>query len=243
VEAALRRLGLGIGDFEIEGPDRISIELPSQSISMEQLEEAINVALNDRATDSAPGEVEAFMVQRPSEMHLPPGEVEVKIVDLDRPGCGIRNVQLAFLVDGKKVDTRTVAVRVNHRIYGLVASRNLAVGEVLQEADLKEGLVPLRDHSADESPIEEANLLVGATLKRGVEEGQPVTVADVEWEPLAKQGSQVTLVQSIGSVRLTAPGVLMEDMYQIGQTVRVRKANSRKQIFGVATSEKAIRVE
>ena len=243
VEAALRRLGLGMGDFEIESADRIMLELPSQSISMEMLEEAINVALNDRATNSAPGEVEAFMIRRPPELHLPPGEMEIEIVDLDRPGCGIRNIQLAFLVDGRKVETRTVAVRVNHRIYGLVASRNLAAGEILLEEDLKEGLVPLRDRSADESPIEEANLLVGATLKRGVGEGEPVTVADIEWEPLARQGSQVTLVQSIGSVRLTAPGVLMEDMYQIGQTVRVRKANSRKQIFGVATSEKAIRVE
>ena len=242
IDAALRSIGLGNGDFEIIGPDRIALAVPSQTVSMEELEAAINVALNDRAMKDRPGEVEAYL-RRPPRIELPEGELEIRVADLDRPGSGFRNIQLDFCVDGEKVETQSLPVRVSHEIYGLVASRDLRQGETITEADLTEGLIPLRDRSEDDQPIEDAAKLVGSKVKRNVVAESPITLADVEWEPLLRQGSAVTLVHQVGSVSLTAPGILMDPVYQIGEKVRVRKLNSRDDLSGRAMPGGKVRIQ
>ena len=243
VETALRHLGLGSEDFAIEGPDRIPIESPSQTVAMEQVEAAINSALRNRAMSEGPGEVEAFMIHPLGDLRLPPGEVEIEVLDLDRPGSGNRNIQVAFLVNGEKAETRAVPVRANQKIYGLVAARNLTAGRQVREEDLKEGLVPFDGRDTLANTLGEANLLVGAKLKRDVKAESPLVSSDVEWEPLMRQGEHVTLVQAIGKVRLTAPGILMEDLFRVGQSVQVRKANSRRDMMGKAISEGMILVD
>ena len=77
-------------------------------------------------------------------------QLEIDIVDLDRPGSGFRTIQLDFRVDGRKVDTRSLPVRVTHKVYGLVANRNLREGDFITEEDLTEGLIPFRDRSEDD---------------------------------------------------------------------------------------------
>jgi flagella basal body P-ring formation protein FlgA len=242
VEASLRALGLGHGEFLIDGLDRLVIEAPSQEVPMEEIERAVNEALYARSLLSQPGEVEAFMTRAPSLPPLPPGKLDIEVLDLDRPGSGIRNIMLAFYVDGEKVDTKTVPVQVHQKVYGLVAARPLARGEIIREADLKEGLVPF-SALGNEGPVVEANLLVGATVQRPIAMEQGIRQDDIEFEPIIPQGTPVTLLQSIGSIKLTAPGVVAEDIFELGQEVRVRKVNSRQEIHGKAIDWQTVLVE
>ena len=232
VEAALRAMGLHHGDFVIEGPERIRLEGENQVVPMERIEEAINAALEARAMDGPGGEVEAYLLHKPSPFYLPPGDLEIEAVDLDRPGSGIRQVQLAFLVDGKKIETRTYSVRVNHKTYGLVAKRDLQPGESITADTLTEGLIPVDTQIAREKIVFDPEILLGTKVTRPISMGSPITEKDVERIPIKERGDRVTLVQRVGKVQTTAPGELLEDAVKLGQLVRVKKSNSRKTFVG-----------
>ena len=232
VEAALRSMGLYHGDFEIEGPERITLQGESQVVSMERIEEAINAGLLARALEGPGGEVEAFLIRKPTPFHLPPGEIEIETIDLDRPGSGIRQIQLAFIVDGRKVETRTYSVRVNHKTHGLVAKRSLQPGDIVTTEDLTEGLIPVENQVADAEIVFDPEILLGTKVVRPVSQGDPITAQDVEREALKSRGDRVTLVQRVGKVKTTAPGELLEDAIKIGQSIRVKKSNSRKTFIG-----------
>jgi len=232
IEAALRAMGLAMGDFAIEGPERIRLQGDSQVISLETIEEAINAGLLARAVAGPGGEIEAYLLRKPAPFHLPPGALEIETVDLDRPGSGIRQVQLAFIVDGIKRETRTYSVRVNHKTHGLVANRPLQPGDVIRTEDLTEGLIELGNHHVDTEVVFDPDLLLGTKVLQPIAQGQPITEEDVEREPLKTRGDRVTLVQRVGKVQTTAPGELLEDAVKIGQSIRVKKSNSRKTFIG-----------
>ena len=232
IEASLRKIGLGTGDFLIEGPERIVLEGDRQVVSMEQIEEAIEAGLLARSLEGPGGQIEAFLVRKPTPLNLPPGELEIEILDLDRPGSGIRQVQLAFLVDGIKRESRTYGVRVDHQTHGLVAKRALNSGDVVTPEDLTEGLIPVGNQVADSGVVFDPEILLGTKVLHAIAEGQPITEEDVEREPLKVRGDPVTLVQRSGKVQTTAPGELLEDAVKIGQAIRVKKSNSRKTFVG-----------
>ncbi len=232
VESALRSMGLHQGDFEIEGPERVRLQGESQMVSLERIEGAINAGLLARALEGPGGEIEAYLLRKPTPFHLPPGDLEIETLDLDRPGGGIRQIQLAFIVDGRKAETRTYSVRVNHKTHGLVAKRPLEPGDVVTEKDLTEGLINLENHNIDTDLVFDPESLLGMKVVRSIAPGDPITRGDVEHEPLKFRGDRVTLVQRVGKVQTTAPGELLEDAIKIGQSIRVKKSNSRKTFIG-----------
>ncbi|MCA9447890.1 MAG: flagellar basal body P-ring formation protein FlgA [Candidatus Omnitrophica bacterium] len=236
IEAGLRSMGLYAGDFTIEGPERITLHGESQGVSMEQIEEAISAGLLARAVQGPGGEVEAYLIRKPAPLNLPPGNLEIEAEDLDRPGSGIRQVQLAFIVDGEKVASRTYSVRVNQKSYGLVAKRSLVPGYLIHAEDLTEGLISIDSQLADSEIVFDPKQLIGTKVVRPVAEGSPITEDDVERVPIRIRGEKVTLVQRFGNVQTTAPGELMEDALKVGQEVRVKKSNSRKTFVGRVVS-------
>jgi len=243
IETSLRALGLRSGDFSIEGPDRIVLESPSQRIPMDVIEKTINLTLQEELDPDGKGNVEAFLIRSPPEFHVPPGDLEVRIEDINRPGRGIRHAQVAFFVDGEKVETQTLAVRVNHEIPALVAARDLERGTLLSDRDLEIALVSNRDSNSEESgPITDPSILLGATLKKSVQSGMPITWADAEQTPLVEEGEVVTLVQQYGSVKITSPGRLLENLFHLGQNVKVRVAKTNETVYGTAISGRIVKL-
>lgn len=236
IEASLRKLGLSTGDFEILGPERISLSGESQLVAMADIEEAINAALSARALSGQGGIVQAHLARKVPPIHLPPGELEIEAVDLDRPGGGVRNIQLAFHVDGRKVDARTFSVRVDHQSHALVASRPIEEGEVLGPADLTEGLIPVSTDMDFSDLVFDPERLLGNRVSRAIAQGEPIAEGDLIREPLRARGGRVNLVHRVGKVQTTAPGELLEDALEIGQPVRVKKTNSRKTFVGKVLS-------
>jgi flagella basal body P-ring formation protein FlgA len=199
---------------------------------MERIEEAIEAGLLARALEGPGGEVEASLVRTPTPLLLSPGELDIEIVDLDRPGSGIRQVQLAFIVEGKKEETRTYSVRVDHQTHGLVAKRALNPGDVVTPDDLTEGLIPVGNQIGESGVVFDPERILGTKVLHPIAEGSPITEEDVEREPLKIRGDPVTLIQRVGKVHTTAPGELLEDAVKIGQPIRVKKSNSRKTFVG-----------
>jgi flagella basal body P-ring formation protein FlgA len=240
IEAALRHLGLENGDFDIKGPDRVAIVNPSQEISMDTIEVAINAAFAARDKESHGGQTEAILLHRPPDLHLPPGELNIEVADLDRPGSGIRNVQLKFLVNGKLADTQTFGVRANHKVPAILAARDLESGGILTRKDLAKGLVPSNDNSSEGGALPEPAALIGASLKHGVQSGKPITAKDVELIPLCKKGKPVEVIRKVGNVSLSLSGTLQEDLLYVGQDIKVKTKKSKKDLIGKAVSPAAV---
>lgn len=243
IEATLRKMGMGNGDFIIQGPDRVAVETDSQEISMEQIEEAVDLAFKARAREKeGREEVEVFLLHRPNPVHLPPGEVEIEVTNMDRPGSGIRNVQVAFRVDGREADTQTVPVRVHQLRKALVAARDLQAGKILTAKDLVDGKVTVMDKEPKNEPLNERSAVIGASLKVSLNEGEPISKNDIEWIPISKKGEPVSLVKKVGNVRLSLNGNLEEDLLYVGQEVKVRVRKTNKEVRGKAISDGTIQI-
>ncbi len=243
IEATLRKMGMGSGDFIIQGPDRIAVETPSQEVSMEQIEEAIHAAFEARVREGGGNEeINLALLHRPSPVSLPPGELEIEITDMDRPGSGVRNVLVTYRVDGKDVDTQTIPVRVTERRQALVAARSLQEGTILTAKDVTMGSVLVQDHRNRTEPLKEVAAAVGARLKITLNEGDPINKEDIEWIPISKKGEPVQVVKRVGNVRLSLNGNLMEDLLYIGQEVKVKLRKTKKEVVGKVTSDGTIEI-
>ena len=228
IEATLRKMGMGSGDYVIQGPDRIAVETPSQEVSMEQIEEAIDAAFKARVREKGGNEeVETSLLHRPNPVFLPPGEVEIEITDMDRPGSGVRNVLMTFRVDGKDLDTQTIPVRVNESRRALVAARDLEEGAILTGKDVVMGSVLVLEREAKSEPVKDLAALVGARLKIALTEGDSINKDDIEWIPISKKGEPVQV---------------MEDLLYIGQEVKVKLRNTKKEVVGKVTSDGLIEI-
>lgn len=237
VESALRRLGLGHGDFVIEGPNRVAVENQGREVALEEIEEAIQAAFEARRSDLGGAPIEVRLLRRPTPIHLPSGKLDLEVADLDRPGSGIRNVLLKYWVDGNLIDTHAVSVRVTESVPALLAARDLEPGATLTDRDLMEGYFPLPKSSTKADLPSDRATLMGASVKRRIAAGRPISLRDIEWEPLAKRGDEIDLLKNVGDVRVSMRGTLAEDLLFVGQEVKVRLKKNRKDSVGKAISE------
>jgi flagella basal body P-ring formation protein FlgA len=244
VESALRSLGLSGEDFRIDGPDRIVIETPGQSVKAEQIEQAIHRDLEEQQPFGSDAQMQVNLMQSPPDLSFPPGDLQIQVEDFDRPGSGIRHYLIGFLLDGEKIENRTFAVQVSQKIPCLVATRDLQPGLLLSEIDVEEGWAEMRqDIKGEAEPALDPHAVVGTTLIHAVAQGSPITLSDIQLTPLLTKGKSVMLIQQYGSVRVTSPGTLNEDVYEIGQQVRVQVTKTRETLVGTAQPDGSIRIQ
>lgn len=210
---------------------------------MERIEEVVAAAYKARGKEKGEHDlIETTILHRPNPVRLPPGELEIEVTDMDRPGSGVRNIVLTFRVDGQDVDTQSVPVRVTQRRHALVAARDLEAGTALTPKDIVEGLIPVMDREAKTELVKDVVSVIGANLKGALTKGEPVTKGDLEWIPISRKGEPVNLVKRVGNVRLSLNGNLEEDLLFVGQDVKVRLRKNKKEVIGKATSDGTIEI-
>lgn len=233
IEAMLRHTGLAGKEFEITGPERIQIEVPSQTIPIERIQEVIETAFQARNhQDGKEHEVEVTVMRQPQPIPLPVGELEIAAQDLDRPGSGIRTVILGYLVDGKQVHTQAVSVRVHETAWAVTAGQDLETGQIIKSQDLVKDQVKILDSSDMPDLVLDPETIIGARLRKAIKSGIPIRQSDLEWIPLRKRGESVTLVKQVGNVRLSIHATLQEDLLRVGQEVKVKMKKSKKEAVG-----------
>jgi flagella basal body P-ring formation protein FlgA len=221
----------------------VAVETASQEVTMAQIEEVLDAAFKARIREKGGREeVGISLLHRPNPISLPPGELEIEVTDMDRPGSGVRNVQLAFRVDGKDVDTQTVPVRVNEQRRAIVAARDLEEGAVLKSKDFVVGSVQVLDREPKDEPVKDVAAVLGASLKSPLAEGDSINLSDIERIPISKKGEPVNLVKKVGNVRLSLSGDLQEDLLYIGQEVKVKVRKSKKEVTGKAIDDGTIQI-
>ncbi len=121
-------------------------------------------------------------------------------------------------------------VRIVKRHVALVASRAIAVGEVIDSSDTASREVVLSDvHGALLSP---QVLTEGVKATRAIPEGEPVTRSMTDLTRSVHSGQQVVLRVNQGGLVVSAPGQALQDG-AIGDSVAVENAESHRRLSAI----------
>lgn len=128
---------------------------------------------------------------------------------------------------GKKEWTLYVSVRVSTFKHVLIATRELPKGTTLTASDLK---TEERDIARlHRGYLEQAEQAVGKVLKRTLHQGDVVAPTRIVSPDTIKRGSQVTILASVGSIRVRMNGKAL-GKGTVGDRIKVLNESSRRKI-------------
>jgi flagella basal body P-ring formation protein FlgA len=131
-----------------------------------------------------------------------------------------------------------VPVRAIEQVTVVVASRMLAAGDVLTEADLE-----TRTQASSSLPYDfltEAQAAVGLTLRRTVPAGTLLVPSALVYPQVVERGALVTVVSGRGPIQVRSEGVALEAA-RVKERVRVRSPSGRV-VEGVVDAAGHVRV-
>lgn len=121
----------------------------------------------------------------------------------------------------------------------LVAARRLARGKVLTSDDIllteREIDAPGRSYLAD------ANAVVGQTLRRSLEEGEPLPGGTLDAPVAIRAGDEVSLESGSSGFRVRATAVA-RTAGGLGQTITVQNSSSGRVVQAIVRTEKMVEV-
>ena len=156
------------------------------------------------------------------------------------PVRGSLPVTVRLRADGEEFKRGIVTVRLRSDHPALVAARDLPVGHVLAEADLRRE--PVSRHEASRGVTVDASQLVGRRVRRFVRVGTVLRPEIVEDVPVIRRGSTVRLRLQRGPLRIEAVGRARENA-AAGQPVRVLNLESRREVVGIVRPDGVVHVQ
>ena len=153
----------------------------------------------------------------PDDVRLPVGELAMtpRLVAISTASSTVR-VVVSLRVDGRAVRDIPVSFDAALLVPGAVASRDLAAGTVLTDADVQEGEVNVLAGAALS-----ARALPGMRLRHRVAKARALTPDLVQAMPDVPRGGLVEVELAQGDVLLRASGVALSDA-GIGERARIR---------------------
>lgn len=134
----------------------------------------------------------------------------------------------------------TAMGRLQQDIQVPVPNRPLRAGQVISAADLE--WTSAGDRRLPGNTVYDPEDLIGHTSRRGLPRGVPVTLADLKRPAVVTRGSVVTMVLTVGQMRLTARGQALEDG-AAGDTIRVMNSRSRTVVSGLVLPDGQVVVD
>ncbi|CUS47217.1 MAG: flagella basal body P-ring formation protein FlgA [Idiomarinaceae bacterium HL-53] len=119
-----------------------------------------------------------------------------------------------------------VPVRIQRMQDMLVTTRTLQPGHVISEADLQ--LAPVDTRTIRSAPFTNAEVVIGARVKRRVQANAPLDARDMCF---VCRGETVTIISSYGNLRIEATGRAQSDGF-LGERITVVNSRSEKALQG-----------
>jgi flagella basal body P-ring formation protein FlgA len=204
------------------GMERVVIERPGRPVAREEVLLALRAALRGQGLEEdAEIEMAGFVAPMVAERAFVQLAIEGAV--LDQTG-GRFAATLAVIAEGQPTQRLRLGGRVMPTVPMLVATRRMAVGEVVRAADVRLVRVPasrLRPGAA-----QQADQVVGQALRRPAAAEQPFLLADLQAQPAVERGQTVTMLFETPGMTLTAQGRAM-DAAPRGARVGVMNLQSR----------------
>jgi flagella basal body P-ring formation protein FlgA len=140
-------------------------------------------------------------------------------------------------VDGKRVGSAVATVAVSG--HAVRARRSLARGEEVASGDVETTVVELKSVMARRLPV--IADIVGTRARRDIAAGELLTNALVIVPPAVRSGDEVRVMVTMGSVQVSGMG-RASGSGQVGDTIRVLTASSRKPLNARITGRGAVEI-
>lgn len=232
--------GIDPSGVAIDIPSSITVESPSMTISAE----AIDGAFREHILSHAPWDRQSMTIQKLaniSPITLRAGEVRYEVVTSPREQfAGNVNATIDIYVNGEKARSLRVLGRVDLYQNVVRTIRPMKRDDALAAEDLEVERINVNS-MVNERFATDVSQVVGKRLVRSMGAHQPIFQDNVETAQILKKGDMVNMIYQNMGVTLTAKGKV-QDGGDIGETVHVVNAASRKTITCMVIDAQTVRV-
>lgn len=223
---------------QVRLPSRLEVSRAARTLRGGDLASAVEGAVRDRLPPGT--EISAIHVPSLPDLKVPSGATRTIEISIPATLAEPVTAEVAIRDGDQLVRSQKVSVRVDAMGTAFEAVEAIARGRVLGEADVR----PVRrpESQIPKDAIRDAAELAGATLRRDVRDGEPLTRRMLDLPPLVKRGDRVTMTAARGAIRITAIGEALGPGRQ-GESVKVRNLDSLKIVSGRVTGPQTITME
>ncbi len=235
LEAIARQYGV---DWRpMGGGDRAVLDRPGRTLGRDEIAGPLRAAL---AAAGAPrdGDLELPGFAAPVVGMGAKAEAEVTQMEFDG-GTGRFTALVNVTADGAPAAQMRLSGRVLEMTELPVPRRRMMPGDVIEKSDLE--WVRLRAAQAKGEVVQAMRDAVGQALRRAVQPGQPIQLADLGRPVVVQKGTPMVLALDTPGIQLTAQGVAMEPA-GMGERVHVVNPASRVVVEAEVTGPGRARV-
>lgn len=221
----------------LTGTDRIVIERPGRPIPRQDIEAMLREELSRHGIEpemelELPGLVPPMI---PASAWF---QIAIEGASVEQPGMRFQ-ATLVVLADGAGTQRLRLAGRAVPTVPVVVATRRLALGEVIGRNDAR--LMRLRAERVRPGHAQQIDQVVGQELRRPMAADQGFSLVDLGPPSIVQKNALVTLQLEAPGISLTAQGRALEAAAR-GATVPVMNLASRNIVEGVAIAPGRVRV-
>ncbi len=204
------------------GADRVVLERPGRAVEREEVVALLRNALRGQGVDPQ-ADIELLNFSAPMVPMAAFAQLAVEQATIDSVAQRFA-ATLVVAAEGMATQRQRITGRIQPTVPVLVATRRLAIGEVLGPHDVR--LVRMPAGRLRPGVAERPEQALGQAVRRPTAAEQPLMLADLT-QPLAvERGATVTMLYDIPGMALTAQGRAMEGAAR-GAVVPVMNLSSR----------------
>ncbi len=234
----LRAAGFKPAMLHIVAPPVVEVQRKSITVSMAQAS-AVAVKAAEAAVATMPGVT--VTAQTPNgSVNVPTGTLTLVAGPVSgQADMGTLYVPVSIQVDGSTVQTVQITLQVNQKATLVVANHTISPQDVITAADVS--LVTITVPRGFNSPVTSLDAVIGKRATSMISAGMPVPANALETPPDINAGSLVTILCTVGTVRITATGTA-EAAGHVGETIQVYANSTRKMLSGIILDRHTVRL-
>lgn len=227
----------GVNWRPLTGSERAVVERPGRPVPRAEVDAMLRAEL-ERLGLEPDAEIELPGLILPMVPANALVQLAIEGATLEQPGLRF-GATLAVMADGMPTQRLRLSGRAVPTVPVVIATRRLALGEVINRADARE--VRLRAERVRPGAAQRLDQVVGQELRRPMAAEQAFGLVDLGPPSIVQKNQLVTLVLEAPGIQLSAQGRALEAASR-GATVPVMNLSSRAVVEGVAIAPGRVRV-
>ncbi|MFH1449708.1 MAG: flagellar basal body P-ring formation chaperone FlgA [bacterium] len=228
-------------DIKLKGTEKVLVMRSYQTLDLDELKKKIRDYLIECMEDNQE-EIKIEFYQIPKKIELPNGEVKIYVGFNGRPTHLVGNIYVPVRIDvsGAKYKVIKIGVKVRRFSKVVVANKNLELGHILDQADIRLALRETTFLSYDVA--RDLDLALNKRLTQRVDEGKALCERWIEVLPLVKRGEEVEILSKMDNILIKTKGLAREDG-KLEELIKVRNISSKKEVLAKVIEKNIVIIE
>ncbi len=155
-------------------------------------------------------------------------KVKARFQNANFQKSGISTINIAFLDNGKEIQSIDVKFKLKEMKKVWVTSRTLSRNTVVGEEDLVETTIDVA--GIDEADLLDKNEIVGSKINRTMQKNSVIKSENLFENNLIKSGDKVNIIVQSGAITIRSTGSALQDA-SAGQNLRVKRDGKTAQVL------------